>query len=207
MTVVQTQRKWTIDEFFAWNEHQEEKYELVDGVPMLKRLPVAVTLPGATAPTMMTGASRRHNRVNSNLSRLFGNQLRDGRCSAYVSDAAVKTAENQIRFPDLVVDCGTKIDGGFTFEHPILVAEVLSPSTRTFDLAGKITEYWRVQTIRHVMIIDPDKLRVQLHTRRSGEAPTVVIFSDSQDVIDIPEIGVTLALADIFEGLASVTEQ
>lgn len=207
MTIAQKQRKWTVEEFFAWNEHQEEKYELVDGVPMLKRAPVPIMLPGATAPLMMTGASRRHNMASGNLFRVVGNQLRGGPCKAFANDAAVKTGPAQIRFPDLVVDCGTKIDDGFIFENPKLVAEVLSPSTRTFDLAGKITEYWQIATIAHVLIIDPEKLRIQLHTRHSGEAPTLRIFSDGDDTFEIPEIGITLKLADIFESLVAVAEQ
>lgn len=207
MTVAAKPRKWTIDEFFAWNEHQEEKYELVDGAPMLKRAPVPVVLPGATTPTMMTGANRRHNHVSGNLFQLVRSQLRGQPCNAFANDAAVKTGSNQIRFPDLVVDCGTAIDDGFIFENPKLVAEVLSPSTRTFDLARKITEYWQVATIAHVLIVDPEKFRVQLHTRGAGEFPTVRIFSNGDDAFDIPEIGVTLRLADIFEGLAPVTDQ
>ena len=207
MTIAQKQRKWTVDEFFAWNEHQEEKYELIDGVPTLKRAPVPIVLPGATAPVMMTGASRRHNMASGNLFRVVGNQLRGGPCKAFANDAAVKTGPAQIRFPDLVVDCGTTIDDGFIFENPKLVAEVLSPSTRTFDLAGKITEYWQIATIAHVLIVDPEKLRIQLHTRRSGEAPTIRIFSDGDDAFEIPEIGVALKLADIFEGLTPVAEQ
>jgi Uma2 family endonuclease len=207
MTVAQQQRKWTVEEFFAWNEHQEEKYELVDGVPMLKRAPMPMMLPGATAPVMMTGASRRHNLASGNLFRLVANQLRGGPCTAFANDAAVKTGPAQIRFPDLVVDCGTTIDDGFIFENAKLVAEVLSPSTRIFDLAGKITEYWQIGTIIHVLIVDPEKLRVQLHTRHPEEAPTVRIFSNSDDIVKIPEIGVTLTLADIFEGLAPVADQ
>jgi Uma2 family endonuclease len=207
MTIAQKQRKWTVEEFFAWNEHQEEKYELIDGIPMLKRHPVPVLLSGATVPVMMTGASRRHNMASGNLFRLVGNQLRNSPCKAFANDAAVKTGPAQIRFPDLVVDCGTTIDDGFIFEHPRLVAEVLSPSTRMFDLAGKITEYWQIASIAHVLIVDPEKLRVQLHTRHPGETPTVRIFSSSDDMFEIPEIGVTLTLADIFDGLAPVSDQ
>jgi Uma2 family endonuclease len=207
MTIAHKQRKWTVDEFFAWNEHQEEKYELVDGVPTLKRAPMPMMLPGATAPVMMTGASRRHSLASGNLFRLVANQLRNGPCKAFANDAAVRTGPAQVRFPDLVVDCGTKIDDGFIFENARLVAEVLSPSTRTFDLAGKITEYWQISTIDRVLVVDPEKLRVQLHTRHPGEAPTVRIYSNSDDILEIPEIGVTLTLADIFEGLPPVEDQ
>jgi Uma2 family endonuclease len=207
MTIAQKQRKWTVAEFLAWHEHQEERYELVAGVPVLKRAPVPVMLPGATAPTMMTGASLRHNKVSANLSRLIGNQLRSGPCNVFVNDAAVETAVDQIRYPDLVVDCSTRVDQGYLLQQPKLVSEILSPSTKTFDLTGKITEYWQIVSISDVLIVDPDRLRVQLHTRGVNGAPTVRIFSDGDDVVDIPEIGVTLALSDIFEGLAPVTDQ
>ena len=207
MTVVQKQPKWTVEEFLAWHERQEEKYELVDGVPMLKRLPVPVMLPGGTAPVMMTGASLRHNKINSNLSRLIGNQLSGGPCSAFANDAAVETGPNQIRYPDLVVDCDTQLDQGYILKKPKLVVEILSRSTRTFDLTGKITEYWRLESLAHVMIVDTQLLRVQLHTRQPGLTPTLQIFAEGDEAFDIPEIGVTLKLADIFEGLAAVTEQ
>ncbi len=207
MTVARKQRKWTVDEFFAWNEFQEEKFELVDGVPVLKRMPVPVMLPGASAPIMMTGAGRRHNKASGNLFQLIADQLRGGPCNAFVNDAAVKTSLNQIRFPDLVVDCGTPLDDGFIFENPRLVAEILSPSTRSFDLAEKITEYWRIATIAHILIVDPAKLRVQLHARHGGEAPTVRVFSNAEDTIDIPDLKITLKLADLFEGLAPAPEQ
>ena len=207
MTIAQKQRKWTVEEFLVWHEQQEERYELIQGVPMLKRPPVSVTLPGASAPTMMTGASLRHNKVNSNLSLLLGNQLAGGPCNVFANDAAIETAADQVRYPDLVIDCETRIDQGYLLSSPKLVIEILSQSTKSFDLLGKLTEYWQVATIAHVMIVDPDLLRVQLHVRRSGEGPTVDTFSNSEDVIDISEIGVILKLADIFAGLLPVTDQ
>lgn len=207
MTLAQKRRKWTIEEFFDWHERQEEKYELVNGVPVLKRAPVAVTLPGANAPSMMTGASRRHNMANSNLVRVIGNQLQGGPCKAFANDAAVRTGPSQIRYPDLVVDCDTKLDGGYLFESPRLVAEVLSPSTKSFDLAGKITEYWQIGTLAYVLIVDPDRLRVQLHARHTGETPTLLTFDEQEDVVEIAELSVSLRLSDIFEGLVPASEQ
>lgn len=207
MTVAQRSRKWTVEEFLAWHERQEERYELVGGYPVLKREPMAVVLPGATAPTMMTGASLRHNKVSSNLSRIVGNQLRGSPCNSFVNDAAVETAVNQIRYPDLVVDCATPVDQGYILRQPKLVVEILSATTKTFDLTGKITEYWQIASVVHVLLVDPDRLRVQLHTRHGGGTPTVRILLNSDDVFELPEIGVTLRLGEIFEGLAPVTEQ
>lgn len=201
MTVARRQQKWTVEEFFAWHELQEERYELVAGYPVLKRQAVPVLLPGQSAPTMMTGASRRHNQVNINLSSLIAAQLRGGQCGAFANDAAVRTAHDQLRYPDLVVDCGTPIDGGYVFEHPRLVAEILSPSTRSFDLAQKMTEYWRIEGLGYILIIDPEQQRAQLHERQAGRSATVHLYDAADDGIELPDIGVSLRLGDIFAGL------
>ncbi len=206
MTVAQKQRKWTVEEFFVWLESQEESYELIAGYPVLKRQPVPVSLPGQTAPTMMTGASQRHNTVNSNLSRVVGNQLRGGPCKAFANDAAVETGRDQIRYPDLVIDCLTRPDEGYILKHPKLIVEILSPSTKNFELVGKVTEYWQIQTLTYVLIIDPDQLRVQLHTRSGNGTPTLQAFDNQEDTIELPELDVTLKLSEIFEGLAPASD-
>lgn len=206
MTVAQKQPKWTEEEFLAWHERQEEKYELVNGLPVLKWPPVPVTLPGDTSPTMMTGASRRHNQINGNLYSGIKGQLAGSGCKVFTSDAAVRTAANQMRYPDVIVDCGTQLDAGYVFEHPRMVAEVLSPSTRNFDLARKVTEYWQIEGMVYILIVDPERQRAQLHVRQAGESPRLHVFEEPGDTIDMPEIGVALRLADVFEGLPPASE-
>lgn len=201
MPIAQKQRKWTVEEFLTWHEGQEERYELVGGIPVLKRSPVPLASEGQSGPTMMTGASRRHNKISGNLLRRVSEQLDSTGCDAFANDAAVRTAPDQIRYPDLVVDCGTRLDDGYIFEHPKLVAEILSPSTRSFDLAGKITEYWRIDTLAYILVVDPEQQRAQLHMRQHGGTPTLHLFAGSDDLIDLPDISVTLRLGDLFAGL------
>ena len=206
MTAAQKQPKWSVEEFLAWHERQEEKYEMVNGVPVLQWPPVPVTLPGATAPTMMTGASRRYNQINGNLYSGIKRQLVGSGCKAITCGAGVRTAANQLRYPDVVVDCGTPLDEGYVFEHPRLVAEVLSPSARSFDLARNVTEYWQIDGMVYILIVDPERRRAQLHIRQAGESPRLHVFEEPGDTIDLPEIGVALRLADIFEGLPPARE-
>lgn len=206
MSQTQRQRKWTVEEFLAWHENQEERYELVGGYPVLKSTPVRVLLDGATAPKMMTGASRQHNEVSAALLTSFRNLLRGGPCRAYSSDAAVRTSADQIRYPDLVVDCGSPRDRGYVFERPVLVAEVLSPSTKSFDLTSKMTEYWAIETLRYIMVVDPETRRVQLHSRRSQGAVVLELFESPSLHIGLSELGVSLPLDDIFAGLSPVED-
>ena len=83
-------RRWTVEEFFAWQEGQSERYELVDGFPM----------------RMMAGAKNVHDDIVVNVLAELRNQLRGGGCRPFTSDGSVETKPGQIRRPDVGVDCG-----------------------------------------------------------------------------------------------------
>lgn len=200
MTVAQKPRKWTVEEFFAWHERQEERYELVGGYPVLKNAPVRVVLEPDT-PKLMTGGNRQHNEVSAALLTCFRNALRGTPCRAYANDAAVRTAVDQIRYPGLVVDRGSKADDNYVFEHPVLVAEVLSSSTRSFDLTGKMTEYWSIETVHYILIVDPETRRVQLHSRSEHLIPVLQLFDQLDQSVELPELAVSVSMADVFAGL------
>ncbi|EAU41827.1 hypothetical protein FP2506_15379 [Fulvimarina pelagi HTCC2506] len=80
---------WTKEQFFAWQQDQEERYELVDGFPL----------------KMMTGASNRHDAIVINIIGELRNRLRDKPCSPFSADGAVETYPGQIRRPDAGIDC------------------------------------------------------------------------------------------------------
>ena len=73
----------TVDEFFAWEENQPDKHELVDGLPL----------------RMMAGATNAHNDVVINMIREFSVRLRGGPCRPFNGDSAVETKRGQIRRP------------------------------------------------------------------------------------------------------------
>lgn len=193
--------KWTLDEFFAGRENQEECWELVGGFPVLKRPPVKVMLDGATAPTMMTGANRRHNKISGNLFKALSTRLGGSGCDVYTSDAAVRTSRDQIRYPDIVVDCGTPPDEGYVFENPKVIVEIPSDETNTFDLLAKVSEYWLIESLQSLILVDPETRRVQLHEREAGQALSIRIFDERDEAIDLPAIGVRLPLSEVFAGL------
>ena len=147
-------RPWTEDEFFRWLERQEGRYELVDG-----------------EPRAMTGATNRHNLVVTNLFRALDRRLRGGPCQPSPFNTAVRIPAGNIRYPDLLVDCGPFRPDDFAASEPVLVAEVLSPSTEVFDLTGKLEEYRTVPTLRHILLLDPKAPRARLHSRASEADP------------------------------------
>ena len=96
------QRRMTPEEFYAWQEAMDEKYELVDGYPV-ERCPDT---------KMMTGARRRHDQIVWNFLAELKVQLRGKPCRGFTSDTAVKTATGRRR-PDAGVECGELDDESF----------------------------------------------------------------------------------------------
>jgi Uma2 family endonuclease len=178
----------SITEFLEWQKLQDVNYELVDGVPVMPL-------------KSMTGATRRHDRVTVNILRELSNQLRRGPCTPSTDDIALLTGIRSVRRPDVTVQCGAYEPLGTTASEPRVVVEVLSPSTINYDRIKKLAEYKRVASIRVVLLVDTEKPRVTVHRRTGAEAWDEQELSGLDAVLDLPEIGASLALADIFEGV------
>ena len=96
MSLLET-RPWTLDEFFAWQAGEEERYELVNGFPA----------------KMMTGASNRHDVVTSNIQGELRNRLKGKPCRPFTGDGAVETLPGQV----LVWSRGGEADSDWTPEE------------------------------------------------------------------------------------------
>jgi Uma2 family endonuclease len=184
-------RPWTEDEFFRWLEGQERRYELVDGEPR--------AIAGETEA--MTGGTRRHNRVVHNLFRALDRRLSGGPCEPSTFNAALRIPTGNVRYPDLLVDCGPYRPDDYAANEPVLVAEVLSPSTRVFDLTGKLEEYRTVPSLRHILLLDPDEPRARLHSRTSESDPWKwrLLQGEAAD-ITLTALGVALPLGECYGG-------
>lgn len=179
-------RSMTPEEFFAWQLDQEERYELVDGVP--------VPLRG------MTGASDAHDAVAVNILGLLWNQLRGGPCRVATADTAVRTSIRGIRRPDVTVECAPIDRTSYEAHAPKLVVEVLSPSTRQMDRIRKVEEYKRLPTLTGIMLVEPGLAQV-LVLRRDGAEWRDEAYAGLHAVVPLPEIGASLTLRDLYEGV------
>lgn len=172
----------TSDEFLSWQEHQEDPYELIDGRPRL-----------------MTGATRRHDRVVVNAIAAFHARLRGGPCRPMTDDIAVPTSSMSVRRPDLTIDCGTYDGKAVKTAEPILVLEVLSPATIAVDRFVKLEEYKRLPTLRHILIADAGKAHVLAYARGEDGAWSSVNYIGMDSSIPLAAIGCSLTLAELYE--------
>ena len=180
-------RRMTPEEFFAWQLRQDERYELVDGIPILRH-------------RMMTGASTQHDRATVNIIISLGTQLRGSACRPTTADIAIRTSIRSLRRPDVMVECAELIRDTYEAQAPRLVVEVASPSTSAVDRTRKLEEYKRHPTLRCILLVETVLPQVLLY-RRADEGWAIEVFDGLDAVIDLPEIGARLTLSDIYEGL------
>jgi Uma2 family endonuclease len=181
-------KRMTLEEFFDWQQRQDRNYELVDGVPVL-------------TVKAMTGASVRHDTVTVNVIVSLGSQLRGSPCRPRTSDQSIVTSRGTRR-PDVSVECGQPDDRSLATEDPRVVVEVLSPSTTRYDRFQKLEEYKQHKAIRVILLIDTELPRVTVWRKDADGQWTSAEKSGLTAVIDLPEIGASLPLADIYADLS-----
>ncbi len=168
----------TPEAFVAWMERQPVRYEMVDG-----RL------------VMMAGASNAHVTIAGNLLVALRQRLRGGPCRPFGADFLVELDRANRFYPDLVVACGETRDWT---DRPVLVAEILSPATRRFDLTVKLPRYLACATLEAVLHLEPDRPLARLWPRgRAAEDPLVLAGIDGRFVL--PGLDVELTLAELYE--------
>ncbi len=148
----------------------------------------------------MTGASRKHNRIITNLIIALDAQLKAKGCELFAIDMRVKvSATGLYTYPDLVVACGeprfedAEVD---TLLNPRLVIEVLSRSTKDYDRGTKFLHYRALGSLAEYLLIAQDRVHVEHYVHQS-ESWLFTETDRSEDVLELPSVGARLALSDV----------
>jgi Uma2 family endonuclease len=166
--------------FLAWAERQPERWELVDGVAK-----------------MMTGGSLNHSRLGRNALTVLVARLGVGPCEAFGSDAAVVLGPRRVAFPDVSVSC--EAETGTSVVHPVVVVEVLSPSTESYDLGHKAAAYRRLPSLRHLVFIHQDQVAVQhFHREATGQEFSLTEINRVDGRLLLAAIGVEITLGELY---------
>jgi len=172
----------TVDEFLVWGEMQEGKWELHDGVPV------------CMSPERIVYA-----RVKYRVTRAFEDALAKvgSPCHFAVDGPGVRIHEHKSFQPDSIVFCDENLpDGAMEVQKPLIVVEVLSPSTASYDLRDKLQGYFSRPTIEHYLIIDADKKLVMHHRR--GQGDEIITRLLTKGVVRLETPGIELTVEDVF---------
>jgi Uma2 family endonuclease len=180
----------TVEEFLQWNLFQDERHELVDGVPVPLRA--------------MAGTTAEHDTITVNIIVALGQQLRNSSRKPRTADTAVRTKIKRVRCPDVTIECGGLELGALEARNPIAAFEVLSPTTRRLDRSVKLQEYLKHPTLRVIVHIDPLEMDVLVYTRNTDGTWDDTRLEYADDVLRVPETPVALSLATIYEGVPVV---
>ncbi len=174
-------------EYFALlAESEGVKYELIDGYVYA-----------------MVGGKRSHQVLTTTLTGLFFVALKAKGCEPFDSDTPVRVPTGNYFYPDNTVVCGEPdyaedqpID---ILANPTLIVEVLSPSTERKDRTVKFDNYRTIPTLREYVLISQDTPRVERFSLKEDGEWTINTAIGLDASIELPSIGVTLALADVYE--------
>jgi Uma2 family endonuclease len=179
------------EEYLALEREAETKSELVDGELVA-----------------MSGAPYANNVIASNIARELGTQLKARPCTVMQSDMRVHAAQGALyAYPDVTVVCGDPEleDEHFdTLRNPTLIVEVLSPSTEAFDRGEKFARYRRLPSLQEYLLVSQGTPRVERFARR-GEEWVLTEASGLDAAVELPSIGCTLALREVYDKLPPLT--
>ena len=149
----------------------------------------------------MSGASNEHNLITMNTSTALYNQLADRGCRVYASDMRVGIGAGISYFyPDVAVVCDEprfEDNALDTLINPIVVIEVLSPSTEAYDRGEKSVRYRQLESLQEYILISQDTVQVE-HYLRQGKQWILSEFSTLEDVLPLPSIGAELSLNQVY---------
>jgi Uma2 family endonuclease len=174
---------FTSEEFLAWEAEQPGKHEFVAGEIFA-----------------MGGASDRHATISLNIASALRDYLRGGPCRSFMADMKVRVdAADAFFYPDVLVTCDPADQERSHYKAaPVLVVEVLSPSTEAFDRGQKFAAYRRLPSLQEYLLIDPTQGSVELY-RRDASDHWVLHAHGPAETVDLTSVECALTGATIFE--------
>ncbi len=176
-------RKFSLAEFLAWEAQQPGRHEFYGGETFA-----------------MVGGTARHNRVILNLASSIGSHLDGTACQVFAQTMKAQLAHG-VLYPGLMVTCGSAVAGDEqAITDPLLVIEVLSPSTKGYDKRDKFILYRSFASLREYVLIDPALRQVEVFTLATSGA---WMFTDQtrEDTLSLESIDIRLPMAMVFKGV------
>lgn len=178
---------YSIEEYIEFDKEAEGRYEYFDGEIF-----------------DMAGGSPEHARIGGNILVALRVRLRESRCEAFNSEMRVKVpAAPPYRYPDASVVCGKAIFeavlGQIMLVNPVLIVEVLSKSTKGYDLTEKFLEYQSINSFKEYLVVSQTQPQVIQHLKQVDSGWLRRDFTDINGSVTLETVNVTIGLREIYE--------
>jgi len=182
---VQSKQVISVEEYLAMERATPEKHEYLDGEVFA-----------------MGGASYYHTLITINVVAGLHMQLRKSDCTVHANDLRVKVSPTGLyTYPDVVVVCGEpQFDDQMkdTLTNPMLIVEVLSETTKSYDRGDKFAHYRSLPSFMEYVLIAQDRPHIE-HFLREPKRWTLYEIDGMEDTIELPSICCILSLAGVYD--------
>jgi len=187
-------RKYTIEEYIELYKNSEERFEYFDGEIV-----------------SMTSGKVSHGGIAANINREIGNLLKDRPCQVFGGDVAIKAIKAPpFRLPDVSVVCGDLIieesQGIEMVVNPLLICEVLSPSTADYDREEKFLVYRAIESFQEHLLVERVRPHVTRYVRQPDGQWLRADIIGLESAVRLESLGVELPLSEIYRMIKFPTE-
>ena len=184
MSTAAVRRRYTPEEYLTLERKAEFKSEYLNGEIYA-----------------MSGASREHNLVSTNLGGQLYLQLMERPCESYSSEMRVYVPSTGLyTYPDVVVVCDEPRFQDREFDNllnPTVLFEVLSPSTEAYDRGKKFAHYRSIESLQEYVVVAQDRVSVEQYSRKDRQW-MLTAWNSLDDVLRLDSIGCEIPLSEVY---------
>jgi len=155
----------------------------------------------------MAGGTKRHNRLIYNITSLFLNQIKNKPCAVYMNDVKLELVEDEYYvYPDVMVTCAKeeiKNDEATMIRCPVIIVEVLSDSTSSYDYQGKRLAYMKIPSLKYYLLVSQNEYYVECYERPRNNDKFWIFrsYENLNDVIIFDELNIELSIETIYQNI------
>ena len=178
-------RRYTAAEYLALEEQSEEKHDFFDGEIFAR-----------------TGADVSHNLIGVNFVSAFKQALRGKPCREVVEGVQLAVREgHHYTYPDVMITCDPEDQRAKRIlKAPVLLIEVLSPSTAEYDRGRKFNSYKELPSLQHYLLVSQTSWLVEWYRRETPGLWSFTALVEADDALLIPDLNINLTVAEIYDG-------
>ncbi len=182
------QKTYTIGEYLDTEEEAEIRHEFIKG----KMIP-------------MTGGTTNHNLITGNVYLALRLALKWKKTPVYIENVRLFIPDyNIFTYPDVMVMAGEPIyynDRQTTVTNPVILIEVLSNSTKDYDLGRKFGYYRSLDTLQEYILIEPEQATIMVYRRSNDKNWLLEIIENTTDILRLDSVAIELSVSEIYEGV------
>jgi len=180
------EKRMSLAEFLRWDDGTDTRYELIDGFP-----------------TAMAPPAEAHRILSIRLSSRIDAALQNRRpCNAQTEAGVVRPDRADSYYvTDIAVTCRPNEPGRQAILDPILIVEILSPSTERHDRRVKLPIYRQIESVQEILLIDADSHYAELHRRENNRWITELVRGAGATLV-LASVELRIPMSELYEGIA-----